>query len=417
MKKIIARYVRESTREQAMNGYNLSDQKKKILYYLKAYETDYELIDYEDGGYSAKSLNRPSLQKLLHDIKIHKVNVVIIHNLDRLTRRIKDLIWLLEYFQKYDVKLISITEKLDTDSASGKFFTYLLCLIAQWEQDTISERTLRGLKESAEQGNYVIGGKIPFGFTKKKGQLIPKQNEKAIILDIFDLTINTFSSEKVATTIQEKYKIPDFKASKVIRIIKNTIYNGYYIFQGKKYIIKDKYIPDDVFKEANELISRRSRAKKYQYAFQDLVFTDTGRKMTCLSAKSKGRVFFYYSDKKSKVTISNTKLEKIVFPQLSEQMGQKEIGSFLREKKEALKDNHLKQKRLVDLNVTESSVMKELVKEQIRLEKLINNVKIKQRQVFLKSISPTELNAISKQYIRKIVVCKSNKVMVIFKSN
>ena len=151
----------------------------------------------------------------------------------------KDLIWLLEYFQKYDVKLISITEKLDTDSASGKFFTYLLCLIAQWEQDTISERTLRGLKESAEQGNYVIGGKIPFGFTKKKGQLIPKQNEKAIILDIFDLTINTFSSEKVATTIQEKYKIPDFKASKVIRIIKNTIYNGYYIFQGKKYIIKE----------------------------------------------------------------------------------------------------------------------------------------------------------------------------------
>ena len=417
MKKIIARYVRESTREQAMNGYNLSDQKKKILYYLKAYETDYELIDYEDGGYSAKSLNRPSLQKLLHDIKIHKVNVVIIHNLDRLTRRIKDLIWLLEYFQKYDIKLISITEKLDTDSASGKFFTYLLCLIAQWEQDTISERTLRGLKESAEQGNYIIGGKIPFGFTKKKGQLIPKQNEKAIILDIFDLTINTFSSEKVATTIQEKYKIPDFKASKVIRIIKNTIYNGYYIFQDKKYIIKDKYIADDVFKEANELISRRSRAKKYQYAFQDLVFTDTGRKMTCLSAKSKGRVFFYYSDKKSKVTISNTKLEKIVFPQLSEQMGQKEIGSFLREKKEALKDNHLKQKRLVDLNVTESSVMKELVKEQVRLEKLINNVKIKQRQVFLKSISPTELNAISKQYIRKIVVCKSNKVMVIFKSN
>lgn len=415
MKKNIARYVRESTREQAMNGYNLSDQKKKILYYLKAYENDYELVDYEDGGYSAKSIKRPALQKLLLDIKHHKINVVIIHNLDRLTRRIKDLIWLLEYFQSYNVKLISITEKLDTDSASGKFFTYLLCLIAQWEQDTISERTLRGLKESAEQGNYVRGGRTPFGFIKENGKLIANPKEKAIIIDIFDLTINSFSSEKVATTIQEKYCGFDFNAEKIIRIIKNTVYNGYFIFQGKKYILDDKFVSDDVFEEANQLVSRRSRTKKYQYAFQDLVFTENNRKMVCVCGKSKGKVFLYYTDKKNKLTISEADIKAAIFSKLSRHIGQKDISFFINEKKALLKDNLAKQKKIIDLNVIDSSVFKELVLEQKKLEILIKTANIKHRHIFLNSLSPMELNEFSKKYIKKIIVCNSKRVMVVFK--
>lgn len=413
--KTIARYVRESTREQAMNGYNLSDQKKKIVYYLKTYEEDYRIVDYEDGGYSAKSLRRPGLQKLLEDIKEKKIKIVIIHNLDRLTRRIKDLIWLLEYFKKYNVKLISITEKLDTDSASGKFFTYLLCLMAQWEQDTISERTIRGLNESANQGNYVLGGKTPFGFYKKGGKLLPKKEEIKIVKDIYELTIDSYSSEQVARLIQEKYKNYDFNADKIIRIIKNKIYTGNFNFQGKIFSINYQTVSEEVFKEANELVAHRSRIKRYQYAFQDLVFTEDGHKMTCICGKSKGKLFLYYFYKPSNQRISEQAIKDDVLLKLSTKLGKKEVDAIIAKKKSLLSKNLKKQKSLLDHDFNNTYLLKELIKEQEQLESIINNSHIRQRLIFLNSIAPSELNAICKDKIKRIIVCKSKKIMVEFK--
>jgi site-specific DNA recombinase len=40
---------------------------------------------YDDGGFSGGSTDRPALQQLIADIKDHKINVVVVYKVDRLT--------------------------------------------------------------------------------------------------------------------------------------------------------------------------------------------------------------------------------------------------------------------------------------------------------------------------------------------
>lgn len=92
--------------------------------------------------------------RLIVDVSNGEIDVILVHNLDRLTRRLKDLIHLLELFQVAEVSLVSIKEKIETETAMGRFFIIIIILIAQWELETISERTKRGMDRSAKEGNY-----------------------------------------------------------------------------------------------------------------------------------------------------------------------------------------------------------------------------------------------------------------------
>ncbi|MGM7268198.1 recombinase family protein, partial [Erysipelothrix rhusiopathiae] len=162
----IAVYCRVSSDDQAENGYNLREQERRIDQYINAYSEEFteNVVKYIDDGYSAKDLKRKEMSMLLQDIKDDMISKVIIHNLDRLTRSMKDLIVLIELFEEHDVQLYSLREKIDTKTAIGRFFVSIIILIAQWEREAISERTIRALDQSAYEGNYVHG-RAPFGYT------------------------------------------------------------------------------------------------------------------------------------------------------------------------------------------------------------------------------------------------------------
>jgi hypothetical protein len=112
-------YVRVSTDRQAEQGVSLEAQEAKIRAMATVQGADLgEVI--VDGGESAKSLNRPGLQRLLGLVNAGKIDSVIVAKLDRLTRSVKDLCGLLELFEKRKVALISVAESLDTGSAAGR---------------------------------------------------------------------------------------------------------------------------------------------------------------------------------------------------------------------------------------------------------------------------------------------------------
>ncbi len=117
-------YARESTRDQAVNGFNLDDQEKKIVQYAEIFygETPYDLTIIREEGASAKSLDRPRMNDIIKMVKLKQIDIIIIHNLDRLTRQVRDLATLLELFDHYNVSLVSITEKIDTVTPMGRFF-------------------------------------------------------------------------------------------------------------------------------------------------------------------------------------------------------------------------------------------------------------------------------------------------------
>jgi site-specific DNA recombinase len=104
-------YVRVSTDRQAEQGVSLEAQEAKIRAMATIHSA--ELVEViVDGGESAKSLNRPGLQRLLALINAGQVQAVIVAKLDRLTRSVKDLCNLLELFEKRKVAPISVAESL-----------------------------------------------------------------------------------------------------------------------------------------------------------------------------------------------------------------------------------------------------------------------------------------------------------------
>jgi DNA invertase Pin-like site-specific DNA recombinase len=153
-------YVRVSTDRQAEYGVSLEAQEAKIRAMATIHSA--ELLEViVDGGESAKSLNRPGLQRLLALINGGQVQAVIVAKLDRLTRSVKDLCNLLELFEKRKVALISVAESLDTGSAGGRLVITIMAAVSQWEREAIGERTRDALRHKRNQGQRV--GNIPFG--------------------------------------------------------------------------------------------------------------------------------------------------------------------------------------------------------------------------------------------------------------
>jgi DNA invertase Pin-like site-specific DNA recombinase len=75
---------------------------------------------YIDDGVSAATLQRPGLRALLADIRQDKIDVVVVHRLDRLSRSLFDLSDLLPLFTVQGVELVSVTQPIDTHTPNGR---------------------------------------------------------------------------------------------------------------------------------------------------------------------------------------------------------------------------------------------------------------------------------------------------------
>ncbi|MGA2109154.1 MAG: recombinase family protein [Syntrophorhabdales bacterium] len=175
-------YVRVSTDEQAREGISLESQRAKIETYCSL--NDLELVEIlEDAGKSGKDLNREGMQALMDRIKGHSIDAVVVYKLDRLSRRVRDTLSLMDLIEKKSVAFHSITEKIDTKSAMGKFFLNIMASMNQWERDTIAERTRDALRLKIIRNERA--GQVPYGWRlaeDRKTLLEHKGEQKAVSL-------------------------------------------------------------------------------------------------------------------------------------------------------------------------------------------------------------------------------------------
>jgi site-specific DNA recombinase len=174
-----AGYVRVSTDEQAREGCSLDNQEARIRAYAESQE--WELVEmYREEGFSGKTTDRPQLQRLLADVKARWVDVVLVYRVDRLTRKQKDLWFLLEdVFEKHKVGFKSVVEPFDTTTAQGKAFLGMLAVFAQLERDTIAERTKDALANKIANGENV--GAPAYGYKVEDGKLVPVPEEQEVL--------------------------------------------------------------------------------------------------------------------------------------------------------------------------------------------------------------------------------------------
>ncbi len=156
-------YVRVSTDKQAEHGLSLEAQRARAQAYAALY--DLELIGTEiDAGASAKTLNRPGLQRALGQLQRGAAQALLVVKLDRLTRSVKDLGTLVEqYFLDGRWSLLSVSEQIDTRTAAGRMVLNILASVSQWERETIAERTREAMAYKQTRREYT-GGAAPYGW-------------------------------------------------------------------------------------------------------------------------------------------------------------------------------------------------------------------------------------------------------------
>jgi DNA invertase Pin-like site-specific DNA recombinase len=165
----VVAYIRVSTSQQSEEGVSLDAQRLAIEQYASLYGLN--VIDWCcDAGVSASSLKRPELQRALGFLDAGKASGLIVLKLDRLTRCVSDLGYLLDnYFQKHS--LLAVVEQLDTRSASGRLVLNVLTSVGQWEREATAERTRLALQYKRARGEYT-GGQAPIGFVQADNGMI-----------------------------------------------------------------------------------------------------------------------------------------------------------------------------------------------------------------------------------------------------
>ena len=199
---------------------------------------DYEFVRYEDKGLSGYYSDRPDFQRLLRDIEMGKIKAVACYKLDRISRKTSDLMRLLEYFERHDVTLLVCSNNINTRISTSKIIIQVLAIIAEFERDILTERIQDNLMELAKDGRW-LGGKTPTGFSSQRvttgsgknksaiSFLVPVQEEKEIVLEIYSTFWETRSLLQTANIISEKYETKHgakFTTSTIRLILRNPIY-------------------------------------------------------------------------------------------------------------------------------------------------------------------------------------------------
>jgi len=301
--KIVAGiYVRVSTIDQSREGHSIDEQTDRLLAFCKF--NDYEVYKiYEDPAMTGKNTNRPAFKEMMTDVKNGKINKVLIYKLDRLTRSIQDMEEIVNELNEYNCTFESASEKLDTGSAMGNMFRRILTIFAQFEIETISERTKFGLEGAAKKGHF--SGKAPIGYRKIEKKLVIEELEAEVIKRIFEMYINKISVCQIVKVFnKEKLLNRKWGTTTIDLIISNYIYVGSY--QHKKRIKNEETIlfedicPAIIDKKTFEIVQRqkernqRNYQRKMTYIFMQSVICHKCNKIMG-GTSSKGRNGYKHS--------------------------------------------------------------------------------------------------------------------------
>lgn len=113
-----------------------------------------------DHGISGSSANRPGLKQLMTLARSRKIDGVVVLNLSRLFRSLKNLISTLDEFASLNVCFVSIHEQFDFSTATGKLLVGVIGALNEFTRELIRENTKLGLEYARKKGKTLGRPKI-----------------------------------------------------------------------------------------------------------------------------------------------------------------------------------------------------------------------------------------------------------------
>jgi DNA invertase Pin-like site-specific DNA recombinase len=131
-------YTRVSSDVMADVEFNSCDaQEERVRAFIASQEGFRVSQIYNDTGFSGGDLNRPAMQRMLGDIKQGNIDMVIAAKIDRLTRSTRDFYQLIEFFEERRVGFISVGERFDTSTPSGRLLRNIMLTFGHYAEPGI----------------------------------------------------------------------------------------------------------------------------------------------------------------------------------------------------------------------------------------------------------------------------------------
>ena len=301
-------YTRVSTDEQACQEYNsLHAQRDASEAFVTSQRAEgWVLVPdrYDDAGISGATLERPALQRLLRDIEAHKVDVVVVYKIDRLSRSLMHFAKLVEVFDANNVTFVSVTQSFNTTTSMGRLTLNILLSFAQFEREVIGERVRDKIAASRARGMW-MGGPVPLGYRVENRKLLIDETAAAAVRRVFEGFAETGSATKLLPVLQREGILTKtgrtFDKGAVYKLLTNRIYLGEAVHKGQSFpgehaaiVARDVWDRvHDVLRESPRSRAGRSRAQT-PALLRGLLFGSDGRALSPSHTRKGGRLYRYY---------------------------------------------------------------------------------------------------------------------------
>ena len=220
---------------------------------------------YDDGGLSGGTLERPALRRLLADIEDGLVDVVVVYKIDRLSRSLMDFSKLVEVFDRNDVTFASITQSFNTTTSMGRLTLNILLSFAQFEREVTAERIRDKVKASRMRGIF-MGGTPPLGYHVKDRKLLVDQERAEEVRWIFMRFLEIGSATELAKAVQDRGLLTPrgnrIDKKYLYRMLNNRTYIGEAIHKNKSYPGEhDAIIDRNIWDKVHQILKESPRKR------------------------------------------------------------------------------------------------------------------------------------------------------------
>ena len=301
-------YTRKSSEEGLEQEFNsLHAQREACEAYIASQKSEgWALVrdQYDDGGISGGTLERPGLKQLLADIEDGLVDVVVVYKIDRLSRSLMDFSKLVEVFDRNEVTFVSVTQSFNTTTSMGRLTLNILLSFAQFEREVTAERIRDKVKASRMKGMW-MGGYVPLGYDVRDRKLVVNEQDAGSVRRIFDRFVEVGSATVLARELRRE-GVRNKQGTLIdkgylYRLLNNRVYRGEALHKGKAYPGEhDAIIDADRWDRVHAILqeSPRKRANNSRAQtpalLKGLIFGENGAAMTPTSTKKGARLYRYY---------------------------------------------------------------------------------------------------------------------------
>ena len=305
----VALYARVSTNMQAEEGKSIAAQLAEMREYTAARGWTV-VAEFTDPGFSGTDVDRPGLQTLLAAAEEGAYDVLLIHELSRLSRRIYDTFRIFEHLGKLGVGFTSVKEPdFDFSTPTGCLFLTILAALNQYYVDLLKMHTAKSKRQRAREGLY-NASIPPHGYRHTGDSDTPPavvEQESEVVLKMFrQYATGKHSYAELAQWINDAgYRTRSgcrFSKDTVADIVRNPFYKGYVVYRRGSHdqavgeLFPGKHEPivsPELWEECRRVRGRRKGAprtfqhKHRVYLLNGIVTCDVcGRKLRSQGSKS-----------------------------------------------------------------------------------------------------------------------------------